>query len=78
MTSTSLSALPNKGKLEILANQYPDVGQFHFVFVDFYLVLQEFLHLCGKKKSSNISFFMEEGMVCEKQKLAGITGHLAI
>ncbi|MCY4291209.1 MAG: hypothetical protein OXC72_05555 [Roseovarius sp.] len=38
----------------------------------FCLVLQEFLHLRGKK-SLNIGFFMEEGMVCEKQKLAGIT-----
>ncbi|MCY3983823.1 MAG: hypothetical protein OXE85_07890 [Roseovarius sp.] len=25
-----------------------------------------------QKKSLNVSFFMEEGMVCEKEKLAGI------
>ena len=29
-------------------------------------------YTCAAKKSLNISFFMEEGMVCEKQKLAGI------
>ena len=30
-------------------------------------------YTCAARKSLNIGFFMEEGMVCEKQKLAGIT-----
>ncbi|MCY4316534.1 MAG: hypothetical protein OXC66_10530, partial [Roseovarius sp.] len=30
-------------------------------------------YVCAAKKSFNVSFFMEEGMACEKQKLTGTT-----
>ena len=39
-------------------------------------LLQEFLDLCGKKKSFNISFFMEEDMVFEKQRLAELPAQI--
>ncbi|MCY3982450.1 MAG: hypothetical protein OXE85_00875 [Roseovarius sp.] len=31
-----------------------------------------------RKKPFNVSFFMEKGMVCEKQKLAGITENMSL
>ena len=41
-------------------------------FVDFLSGFAEIFYIYAAKKSFNISFLMEEGMVCEKQKLAGI------
>ncbi|MCY4290184.1 MAG: hypothetical protein OXC72_00295 [Roseovarius sp.] len=43
-------------------------------FVDFLSGFAEIFYIYAAKKSFNISFLMEEGMVCEKQKLAGIAG----
>ena len=43
------------------------------VFRKLFVWFCENFYTRAAKKSLNISFFMEEGMVCEKQKLAGIT-----
>ena len=46
---------------------------FEKVFRRLFIWYAEILTPMQQKKSVNISFFMEEDMVCEKQKLAGMT-----
>ena len=48
-----------------------------FFFVDFLSGFAGIFIPVRQKKSLKISFFMEKGMVCEKEKLAGMTGERA-